>query len=687
MGEHMRISDCSKGGPPMVRLLVLAVIGTATGADEHDSETAYFADVPVVVSATRLSQRVDDSPVAVTVIDRDLIELAGVVELPDALRLVPGFQVAHTSGNLFTVAAHGTGAPWFSRVQVLIDGQSRYHTTFSGLDWANLGISLADVERIEVVRGANIPAYGANAIMGTVNIVTRQPFQDRGLFLQTTAGSRDRLDGVARWAGRVGSMDYRLTLEHRENTGFPDVDDDTRLDQASFRGIIDLTPNDELDLHLGYTRSELGLQLHFDFPMDDREVESDYQFIRWTHATGSDESFYLQFTRDHYETREDTRIDLEAFGDWLGVPPALVALALGRPLESEVIFNNFNGESDRYAIELQHFLRPHPSTRLTWGAGYRWDEMRNDQTGPERLDAESATLSANLEWRPDHRLVANLGAMLESNTVTDGIAFSPRLGLNLTPAQGHTLRASVTRAERYPSLLEEHWDNRIRLADGTPVVVNILSRGDLPREVRTQAEIGYLGRSLSGALTLDARLYHEEVADAAIYVWDNACPEQLPPFTGGGCYKVDGFMDYRVTGLEAALSWRPARRDLIRLTYAYADARGDTPVGLNPERLQDLAVTVPRHSASLLVSHAFDGGIEASAAWYYLDDLFWYVDGRRTLDGWHRIDLRLAKRFRGDRQTGTLELIVQGLGADHEEFAPRNRFEPRVYLRAGLQLR
>jgi iron complex outermembrane receptor protein len=655
------------------------------GTAEPAEETGYYADIPVVVSATRLAQRVDDTPVAVTVIDRELIQAAGVVELADILRLVPGFQVAHTSGNLFTVTAHGTGAPWFSRVQVLVDGQSRYHTGFSGLDWANIGISLADVERVEVVRGANTPTYGANGIMGTVNIITRQPFQDRGLFLQTTVGSQDRIDGVLRHAGNLGGMDYRLTLEHRENRGFDEVDDDTRLNQASFRGIVNLTPRDELDIQLGYVESTLGLQLHFDFPLDDRDVQTDYQFVRWTHAAGTDQSFYLQFTRDHYRTREDTRINLLQFSDWVGAPPSLVAFALPRLKNEPLSFNNFNGESDRYELEFQHFLKPLETFRLIWGAAYRWDEMRNDQTGRDRLSAESARLSSNLEWRPGERWVTNLGAMLEHSTLSDATAFSPRLGINYRLADDQTLRASLTRAHKFPSLLEEHWANYLRFPNGDPVVANIVSNGDLSRETRTQAELGYLASLLGGNLTLDTRVYHQDVKDAVIYAYNYLCPEQ--PVFRTGCYRVDNEIDYRVSGLEALASFRPTPQSLIRLTYAYADTHGRAAVTRNPLREQDLAVTVPRHSASLLLSHEFPGGIQGSATLYYLDEVFWFVDGRRTLEDYFRLDLRLAKRFSGERHDGLIELIAQGLGDEYEEFAPRNRFEPRLFLRASLQLR
>lgn len=667
----------------------LAVAAVNADPAPPESEADYLAQVPVVVSATRLAQRVQDAPVAVTVINRDEIEAAGILHIADILRLVPGFQVGHTSANLFTVSSHGTATPWFSRVQVLIDGRSRYHTTFSGLEWASLGISLADIERVEVVRGANIPAYGSNAIMGTVNIITRQPFRDRGLFVQGAVGSQDWTQGVLRYAGRLGPMDFRVTLEHREDHGFPGVEDDTRITNPSFRGIIDLTPTDELDIHLGFTDGDMGTQLHLDFDLDERDITTDYQFVRWTHAADSDQSFYVQFTRDHYDTREDSRVDLAQLGVWAGIPPGLAEPLLG-PLEQQVSFNNFNGVSDRYELEFQHFSSPLEGLRLTWGAGYRWEHMEDDKLGRDAdLSANSARLSANLEWRPDDRLVANLGALLETTTVTDDTALSPRLGINYELAPGQTLRASLTRAHKFPSLLEEHWQHVIARDDGTPLAVNIATAGDLDPETRDQIEIGYLGRALGGALTFDTRLYHEDVRNAVIYAYDFACPEQrvLLPLLPAGCYRVGNHMDYRVNGFEAALDFRAGTATRARLTYAYAQAEGTVPETLNPTLHQDLSATVPRHSGSLLLSQRLPRDFQASATFYFMDDLFWWVDGNAPLEDYLRVDLRLSKAFRRERGDGLIELIVQGLGDRYNEFTPRNTFEPRVYLRAGLQLR
>ncbi|KAA6185484.1 TonB-dependent receptor plug domain-containing protein [Thiohalocapsa marina] len=653
------------------------------------TELDYLADIPVVVSATRLAQRVTDTPTAVTVIDRELIQQSGAIHLVDLLRLVPGFQVAHVSGNLFTATAHGASPPWFSRLQVLIDGQSRYYSTFSGLDWANLGIALADVERIEVVRGANIPTYGDNAISGTVNIITRQPFQDQGLFLQASGGSRDWAQGLVRYAGRLGNMDYRLTLEHRQDDGFADVHDHTRLFNPSFRGIVDLTPQDELDIHLSYTASDLGSDLQLpDYPRDDRTLQSDFQFLRWTHADGSDRSFYLQFTRDAYDSHEDTHITLGELAEDLGLPPAITEY-LG-PLDQALRYNSYNSASERYEVEFQQSLRLFDTARLAWGGSYRWDRLRHDHLGSDDwVSAERARLSGNLEWRPALRIVANIGAALESNTVTEGQAFSPRIGVNVRLAPNQTARIALTRAHKFPSLLEEHWNEVLATDDGTVLFQKTRSDGDLALETRDQVELGYLAEFWRGALSLDTRLYHERIEDAVDTTFDRNCPEQ--PFVDEiPCLRIQNAMDYRVTGLEASATLRPRAGTLARLTYAYADARNRSPD--MPDSLSAVSPvdTIPRHSGSLLLSQTFGQGFEGSVAAYYMDDLIWSIYDRsphEPLKDHLRIDLRLAKRFGGNTRAGLVELLVHGLGGGYDEFFLDNRFEPRVYLRASLQFR
>ena len=279
-------------GSVWVSAAALAVgVGGWHGAAQALDERDFLAEVPVVISATRLAQPLTETPVAVTVLDRKTLAQAGVIHLVDALRLVPGMQVGHVNGTLFATGLRGASAPWFARLLVMVDGQSRYHTSFSGLEWASLGIALADVERIEVVRGPNTAAYGDNAVSGSINIVTRQASQDRGLFLQGVAGSQEWGQGVLRWVDRLGAMDYRLTLDMRQDTGFDQVDDHTRIGSIGFRGQVDLSLRDALDIHLGLTQGRLGVDRELDFDRDDRDLRNAYQQVRWRHAQSADSGF------------------------------------------------------------------------------------------------------------------------------------------------------------------------------------------------------------------------------------------------------------------------------------------------------------------------------------------------------------------------------------------------------------
>jgi iron complex outermembrane receptor protein len=652
-------------------LILLGLIGSqvptalaeSVGESVLASENDYFTAIPVVVTATRLAQPKQLTPASVSVIDRAMIEASGAVELVDIIRLVPGFQVSHLHGNLFTVSAHGTAAPWFSRIQVLIDGQSVYNTAFSGLDWANFGLALQDIEKIEVVRGPNIAAYGANAIQGTVNIITRQPFQDRGLLLQTTLGDPQRRDGVVRYAGEFAALDYRLTLEHRESSGFPERDDSTALNSLNFRGIYNPTAEDELDVHVGSTDSEMGVQLHSDEPNDDRSVNTDYQFLRWTRSKSTDESWYVQLSRDQYASDESSRFP--------------------GPFGTRYTFNNFDAVSERYDIELQHFWRPAQATRLAWGLGYRWDSLETflieDEDG---VSDETSRVFANLESRLAEKLLLNIGGMYERSAMAGG-SVSPRLGLNYSVSRHHTLRMAFARGHKHPSLLEEHWRSEALLVDGTPLFTYHISEGGLAPERRDVVEFGYLGRWWDERLNLDLRLYREEVDGAVIYAKDLACQEN--PFGIDWCYRVGNFMDYRAKGLEMEFSYRTSADNFVRFQYAYTDIDGEVPASFNPDSYVDLNLTAPRNAFGILASRRFDRDWQASLAWYQMDETYWYIDGD-LIDEYSRLDLRLAKSIRFKQARATLEFIAQNLLEDYQEFSLDNHFETRLLFRAGLQL-
>lgn len=148
---------------------------TAPGSGEDD---VYFGDLPIVLSATRLSQPLTEVPVAITVIDREMIEASGARELADVFRLVPGFVVGSVNGHQRMVGYHGLLDAFNRRMQVLVDGRSVYTSTFGGVRWTDLSLALEDIERIEVVRGPNAATYGPNSFLGVISIKTRHALED-----------------------------------------------------------------------------------------------------------------------------------------------------------------------------------------------------------------------------------------------------------------------------------------------------------------------------------------------------------------------------------------------------------------------------------------------------------------------------------------------------------------------------
>ena len=177
----------------LVTLLGLGLGAQAVQAAEelYLSEQAFLVDIPEITSATRLSQRLTESPASISIITRDMISASGVRNIPDLMRQVPGFQSYHVSANKFATTYHGASDDFPRRLEVMVDGRSVYLPLLATVDWTSLGINLEDIDRIEVVRGSNVPTQGSNAFMGSINIITREPAAEQGGYVNVTGGSMD----------------------------------------------------------------------------------------------------------------------------------------------------------------------------------------------------------------------------------------------------------------------------------------------------------------------------------------------------------------------------------------------------------------------------------------------------------------------------------------------------------------
>ena len=171
--------------------LVLGAPWVSVHGTEHLADLAFEELVDVqVMSVSRKAQRLGDSAAAVTVVSAEDIRRSGARTIPDALRLVPGVQVAQIGAGRWAVSVRGFNSRFASKLLVQVDGRSVYSPMFSGVMWSALNLMIEDVARIEVIRGPGAALWGANAVNGVINIVTRSAHATQGGFVRGSIDDR-----------------------------------------------------------------------------------------------------------------------------------------------------------------------------------------------------------------------------------------------------------------------------------------------------------------------------------------------------------------------------------------------------------------------------------------------------------------------------------------------------------------
>jgi iron complex outermembrane receptor protein len=680
-------------------LLILAFVGLApicsSGAESYLTEEAFLADIPLVITASRLLQTPARAPASVTVIDREMIEASTALEIPDLLRLVPGFQVTYPNGNITSVSYHGNEDAWSNRMQVLVDGRSVYSPLFSIVDWTHLDIHIDDIERIEVIRGPNAPVYGSNAFLGAINIITRQPFQDKGATAKLTRGSLETRQEMLRYAGNSGNLDYRITASHHEDEGFDNVNDNKSLNSVSLRAVYDVTPSDNLDVQLGLTQGPEGAwgQSPLTSPDRDKETKSYFVYSRWRHALGGMSDIHIQAYSNYLDWSDEYQVG--PISSLFGVNPALIPLLFQGQPDQMISLSRYDGAVRRSDIELQHTLIPGNNWRFVWGMSYRIDTLESYQIlGTTRLRSDyTRRLFANAEWQARDALTLNAGAMIEDNGII-GTHISPRLAANYEISPNQTLRAVATRARRSPSIYENYEYNVIRFNDGTILDVQFVSDQSIDAETINSYEIGHRAVFPDARIEIDLKLFEEQMDNIIGHPRDLTYPDMISPLlppdqdTGSFVRVNDGHVD--TTGVEIQATYRPVPRTLISMQYSYAEAsgrlirliEGDQPVRYD----ESVDERTPDHTLTLLASHAFSSGTQLSLAYFYLSDISWGGDGS-SLPSYSRWDTRITQNFPVGDLAGKVSLLVQNLLDDeYREFREENVFDRRIYLQLSMQL-
>jgi len=665
-------------------------------------EEEFFRDLPVVISATRLLQPLKDVPEAMTIIDRRIIEASGAQTIPDVLRLVPGFQVGQVTGSRVTATYHGYSDRFARNIEVLVDGRSVYDAAHGLVSWPDLPLALENIERIEVMRGPNAAAHGANAFSATINIITLYPFEQQGVLGKITHGNPDSNTLLLNYAGTDENFEYRITTRYDDDEGIETRFDDSRTRMFNFTGINQLNTNDRMVFAFGASEGDRDdgfgktpADDPFDVYQPERKTEhhNSFQQLKWVRSLSVDNEYTVQFYHN-YQKIDDT-FESILFSQFDPDLPTAIQALFGQPDQRLTLGYGF--ESDRYDLEFQHRQQLNEIFQLAWGAGFRIDSASDPVTfgSNKTFTRNQARLFINTEWYALTQLVINAGVMIEK---VEGIStqWLPRLAANYHVDNHHTLRFSVSKSIRIPTLLEEHYNFSSRFEDGAIFDYVLQSTGNIKPEELQSVEFGYIANIPQLDISWDLKFFRDKLENRirdpknltcleAAIADSSVCDffDSIGEADYRGAYTSQNSGNANIKGVEIGMDWDISNSSWLRVAYAYADSYTNEINQVNPLAYTTTESHAPDVTYSLLLANNFSNNVQFSTAYYYLDDIDWVGEGNE-IQAYHRLDMQLSKSFKGDDISGKLSLVLQNINNQYTDFQDENIMDQRTYLSAEL---
>jgi iron complex outermembrane receptor protein len=588
-----------------------------------------------VTSVSRRAEKLSEAASAVQVITGANIRRSGATNLVEALRLAPNLQVAQVNASQWAVSARGFNNVLANKLLVLIDGRTVYTPFYAGVFWDVQDVVLEDVDRIEVVSGPGSALWGANAVNGVINVITKSSKETQGAFVE--AGGGDEIDALAsvRYGGTTkAGLAWRAygRTSHRDDTLLHPAriaaNDAWHLNQAGLRldwdGLEGNTFTVQADAYEGEPNPD-GV-----IPVD---VNGGNVLARWQRSLSGSSQLQVQVYYDR------------AARD----------------------FNNGFAETlSTWDLDVQHSLQPVQRHRLIWGFGVR--AMRHEVDNLElfgftpedkSLELLSAFAQDEIELRPD--LLFTLGAKFEHNDYT-GAEWQPSARLAWTLTERQTLWAAYSRAVRTPSRLDREFT--ISLAPGFPFLTGSAS---FDSEEVLAAELGWRMQAAE-RLSLSVATFHNDY-DKIRSAEPGAGPLGLPITLGNG---VQG----DTYGIEISAVQRMTDWWQLRGGYTYLEKRLEVAPGNVDLNGATAESDDPEHQVLLQSTLDLPHDVEFDTVFRYVDRL-----PQPVVDSYVSLDARLAWR-----PTTHLELSLTGqnlLDAQHLEFLPSSP-APRQIERSVL---
>jgi iron complex outermembrane recepter protein len=633
----------------LVGLMVWVSMTTLSWANQAETESD-FTELSIedlmnleVTTVSKKAQKLSDTAAAVFVITQSDIQRSGATSIPEALRMAPGVEVARIDASKWAVTVRGFNGRFANKLLVLMDGRTLYTPTFSGVFWHMQDTLLEDIDRIEVIRGPGASLWGANAVNGVINIITKKAGDSQGTYLSAGGGTEERVFAAARYGGHLDKdLSYRMYAKYFDRDNAVDAAGDETADhwdglRGGFRMDWEATGHDTMTLQGdifdgedGETLTTASLDPPYSITSDKENGSFGGNLLgRWMHRFSNTSETVLQL---YYDGLERTSEILDVY-------------------------------QNTFDIDFQHRFQLGTRNQMMWGFGYRFvrDDFNNSFSTsiiPDSRDLNlvSAFVQDEIKLIPD-RLDLILGSKFEHNDFT-GFEAQPSGRLVWKPAEKQTLWGAISRAVRTPSRGEHdtYVNTRVippdALFPGSPAQpVTLVGNRDFDSETLIAYELGYRIQP-TRRLSLDVATFYN--------VYDNLRtvePTSMFSATAGNEMEGDTY------GIELAADFQPLDWWRLQLSYSFLEMN----LSLKDTSMDTISVGAegesPQNKVSVRSMMDLPHNLE-------LDIWFRYVDNLPTqqVDDYTTLDVRFAWK-----PLKWLELAVVGqslLDDHHPEFKP-----------------
>jgi len=555
-----------------------------------------------VISVSRKLEKTFTASAAVSVITQEDIRRSGYTSLAEILRMVPGLEVAQIDSSKFAISARGFNGRYANKLLVQLDGRTLYSPLHSGVYWEVQDYLFCDIDRIEIIRGPGATLWGANAVNGIINIVTKSSKETQGLYTDAGYGNKVQFEEF-RWGSQWGEkFKYRVYgkyMDHEPqlNMSEKEAHDESEIPQGGFRCDWDLSETDLLTVSGDYYNGDVNQNYTTHTPGGD--IAS---------PVNTDANGFNTLAHYDHQVSETSSLGFNLYYD-----------------RTKRRDNKLENTSDIFDFDFQHSFRPHPKNDFMWGLGYRLIEERTDKESftefaPPNPDLASYSgfLQDKVTLMPDF-LFLTLGTKIEDNYYTD-FEFQPSARMLMTPDNHQTIWTSVSRAVRTPSILED--SVLVTVPAGQRSMTVLKGNHDLDSESLIAYELGYRIRPIA-PLTIDVAGFYNDYDK----IVSNKTVDDLSTFTN----QLEG----QTYGGEIASTWVYSQNVKFIAWYSYLQGSiEDKDTGK-----KSYGDVTPHHQVHLRSYFNLPHNFSFDTLVYFIDDA---EIGNKKIKGYYRLDARLG---------------------------------------------